>query len=106
MKIYLSGPMSGIAGHNFPYFDRVAARLRERGLVIVNPADINREDTEASWASCIRKDIIELMTCTDLLLLRGWQRSAGAQLELHLAHRVGMKIWTEAEFTQEMGVTL
>ena len=36
--------------------------------------------------------IRNLNDCDALALLDGWQRSAGAHLEMHVAHRVGMEI--------------
>lgn len=35
---------------------------------------------------------MELLTCDAIALLAGWQKSAGAHLEIHVAHRVGIDI--------------
>lgn len=90
-RVYISGPMSGIADHNFPAFNAAAARLRAAGLEVVNPAEIN-VDTALGWHECLRKDMSALAECTTLALLPGWQNSNGAHLELHVAHRLGMRI--------------
>lgn len=90
-RVYISGPMSGIADHNFPAFNAAAARLRAAGLEVVNPAEIN-VDTALGWHECLRKDMAALADCTTLALLPGWQNSNGAHLELHVAHRLGMRI--------------
>jgi len=101
MKVYLSGPMSGIRDNNFPAFDAAAHALRARGINVVNPAELNpcpeppKEDAEA-WGqfynTCLRADLRAMMDCDAIALLPGWQRSSGANLELHVAHRVGMDV--------------
>ena len=40
MRIYISGPMTGHADHNFPAFDAAAERLRAEGHFVINPAEL------------------------------------------------------------------
>jgi len=91
MRVYISGPMTGLPDLNFPAFYAAAAELRARGLDVVNPAEINAENP-GSWESCMRADIKALCDCDALVMLPGWERSKGAHLEVHLAHRLGMRI--------------
>lgn len=93
MRVYLSGPMSGIPEHNFPAFHAAAARLRAAGYEVANPAEINTE-TGGEWSTYLRADIKALCDCQGLMLLPGWERSAGAHLELHIAHRLEIGIQT------------
>jgi len=93
MKIYLAGPMTGLPDFNFPAFHALAYRLRERGLTVVNPAEVN-PDQAMSWAECMRRDIAELVTCDAIALLPGWQKSKGALLEHHIAERLELKLYT------------
>ena len=67
-RVYLSSPMTGLPELNFPAFRVEAARLRALGFEVVNPTGLNPEPNT------------------------GWQRSTGAHLEMHVAHRVGMEI--------------
>lgn len=90
-RLYLSGPMTGIPDLNFPAFHAEAARLRALGYEIVNPAELVA-DPEAPWEQCLRADIKAMMDCDGVALLPGWERSKGAHLEVHIAHRVGMGI--------------
>ena len=90
-RIYLSGPMTGLPELNFPAFNAEADRLRALGFEVVNPADLNPEPG-TGWHECMRNDLKALLDCDALALLDGWQRSAGAHLEMHVAHRVGMEI--------------
>lgn len=95
-RIYLSGPMTGKPELNFPAFNAEAQRLRLLGYDVVNPVDLN-PDPAATWSECMRKDLAALLTCDGLALLPGWQASGGANLELHVAHRVGIEIAMAAE---------
>jgi hypothetical protein len=88
-RVYLSGPMTGIPDNNFPAFREWAARLRADGYDVVSPAEI---EEAGSWEMCLRKDMRELPTCDAIALMPGWERSKGAHLELHVAHRLGMEV--------------
>jgi len=91
-RVYLSGPMTGLPNHNFPAFHDAATELRSMGLEVVNPAEINAIPGALPWEQCLRNDIKALCDCDAIILLPGWESSSGAHLELHIAHRVGMKI--------------
>ncbi len=96
MRIYVAGPMTGLPDLNFPAFHAAAARLRGIGHEVVNPAEINA-DPSAAWATCMRQDIRELMTCDAVALLPGWEASRGASLEQHIATVLGMPCCPAAE---------
>jgi hypothetical protein len=91
MKFYLSGPMSGIPESNFPAFQEAAHRLREMGYEVISPAEINSEQG-LPWETYLKADIKGLCDCDAVALLPGWENSKGAHLEMHIAHRCGMKI--------------
>ena len=91
MKLYLSGKMTGAPDLNFPLFYREANRLRSMGYEVVNPAELN-PDPSASWHDCMKNDLKALLDCASIVMLEGWQDSQGAHLELHIAHRVGIKV--------------
>ena len=91
MKLYLSGKMTGAPDLNFPLFYREANRLRSMGYEVVNPAELN-PDPSASWHDCMKRDLKALLDCDSIVMLEGWEDSQGAHLELHIAHRVGIKV--------------
>lgn len=88
-RIYLSGPMTGIPENNFPAFYQWAASLRSNGYEVVSPAEIQEAGT---WELCLRSDLREMCTCDAIALMPGWEGSKGANLELHVAHRLGMRV--------------
>ena len=97
-RIYISGPMTGKPDLNFPAFNAEALRLRSLGYEVANPVELN-PDPAALWHDCMKNDIKALLDCDALALLPGWEDSHGAHLELHIAHRVGIKVLTANEIT-------
>lgn len=97
-RIYISGPMTGIPAYNFPAFNAEADRLRALGFEVVNPADINSADTH--YNQCLRNDLKALMDCDTIAMLDGWMDSNGAHLEVHIAHRVGIKVVEASSITE------
>lgn len=87
---YLSGPMSGIEGNNFPCFERVTRALRCAGLRIVSP----HEQALRPYQDSLRHDL-HLITreVNALILLPGWMRSRGAQLEVHTACMLELPVY-------------
>lgn len=101
-RVYISGPMTGIADLNFPAFNLAATMLRTKGIEAVNPAEIN-PGSVMSWEQCMRADIKALCDCDTLAMLPGWERSRGAHLEVHIAHRLGMRVVAFGELYSELG---
>lgn len=112
MLLYLAGPMSGIADLNFPLFHAEAARLRALGYDVVNPAEINggadevvacaamtAERYQKHWRKCMRRDITELMTVDGVATLPNWANSRSASLEVDIASRLGMPVYSAADLT-------
>lgn len=83
-RVYVSGPMTNLPEHNFPAFQKAAQDLRDSGFVAVSPHEINPEPGHY-YSYYMRKDIEALLTCEAILMLPGWQYSAGANHELRQA---------------------
>ena len=91
MRIYVSGPMTGLPGLNFDTFHAKTAELRAEGHFVINPAEINCDPT-AGWNECMRADIAQLVTCDAVYMLPGWEKSRGATLEHHIASALSMQV--------------
>jgi hypothetical protein len=93
---YISGPMSNLPGFNYPAFNRAAASLRSRGIRVENPAE-NDPPTCGTWEGWMKIAILQLLRCTSIVMLPGWENSRGARLEHELAVDLGMNItfWVE-----------
>ena len=97
MRIYISGQITGL-----PYpiavkrFAVAARQLSELGHHPVNPI-YNGLPRDATWAEHMRADLAALKACDGVCMLRGWERSRGAQIERHVALKRGMPIYTFSE---------
>ncbi len=91
MKVYISGPMTGIENYNFPAFNRAAAILAMHGYDVENPADKGVIDGW-EWADYLRYDLRVLTLCDAIYRLPGWENSRGATLEVHVAVALGLTV--------------
>jgi hypothetical protein len=112
VKLYLAGPMTGIAHYNFPAFDEAAAKLREAGHTVFNPAEHDRETgfdavalnlkgTEAaehgfSLRDALKADLSWICDNADgIALLPNWQGSKGVRAEVALADALGITAYPD-----------
>lgn len=91
MRIYISGPISGIKNGNIEEFNMVERAIEGGGNVPVNPHKLNHSHDKA-WVSYMREDIAALLLCDAICMLPGWRNSHGARLERKIAKKLGMKI--------------
>ena len=89
MKVYISGPMTGYPDFNYPAFNAAETWLTDRGHDVLNPARHPKQDT---WAGYLRLDLADVLTADGIALLPGWEASRGAQLEVHVAHSLGIRV--------------
>ena len=93
MRIYISGPISGVPGY-YERFDAGARAVRRLGHTPVNPA---RHPEGLSVREYMRMDLNDLMASDAVLMLPGWMNSGGALVERALALYLGMEIYYDTE---------
>lgn len=105
MKIYIAGPITIDPDNWENHFADAEEALRNKfpEAEIVSPLRIENEPeclearehfgsgSKELWNFYLKRDIRELMGCTHIYLLRGWDESPGARLELRTAVEVGIK---------------
>jgi hypothetical protein len=96
---YVCGPMTGYPEFNHPEFNRVTEMLRHKGLLVINPAEVDGGDVGHPWDFYLRRDIALIAEKVGrVVLLRGWQNSHGATLERYVAEKLRCEIITVGEF--------
>ena len=116
-KAYCAGPMRGYKHFNFPAFDKAWVYLKRKGYQPVSPADIDRlfeiwsgyppEDfvpTIEDFKRFIRRDLNFLLELSPengdaIYLLKNWEQSKGARVELALADFLGLKVLYEDDLS-------
>ena len=92
MRVYISGPMTGLPNNNVPAFNAAAKALRRLGYKIVNPPDLDKKEPCRTWEDCLRRDIRHLTHCTDIATLPGWKKSRGANLEIYIGKALSFAV--------------
>jgi len=100
---YICGPMTGYVDYNHPQFNRVAKLLRDKGLKVINPAEVDAKDpvdlSPQPWDWYLRRDLVLIANKVGrLVLLSGWQNSHGANLEKYVAEKLRCEIIYVSEF--------
>ena len=110
MKLYVAGPMRGYDDFNFPAFRVAAAELRSMGHEVFSPAEKDEEEfggaafqgkveiqeTKAaavgfSLRKALQMDLDWICSVADgIVLLKGWEKSAGATAESATANALGL----------------
>lgn len=101
MKVYISGPMTGIEDFNFPLFNAVAKFLQTLGWRVENPAEKGIVP-DWDWEDYLRYDIEKLMQCEYIVLLPGWENSRGARLEVRIARELGFTFLDYDEYIADL----
>ena len=96
MKTYISGPISGRpfeeAQEHFNYAQDKLTYVPD--ITIVNPMSLPHEHG-GTWKEYMKEDIVALMECDSIYMLKGWEDSAGARLEFSIAIGLGYEILFE-----------
>lgn len=97
MRVYLSGPMTGLPEFNYPAFAAATEALRAAGYTVFSPHEfLPNTNTVPSQADLRRafaaycKFICE--EADAVVVLAGWTKSKGATCEVALARNCGLPV--------------
>ena len=95
-SIYIAGPMRGLPEYNYPAFNRAANLFRRYQWDVVNPVEVNHGPGDTGSYTpehYVRNDLREMINCTAIALLPGWENSTGARCEVSVAVTLGMRFF-------------
>lgn len=104
--IYVAGPMSGRPDNNYPAFNEAAARLRDAGYTVINPAEFVPEPGKLySYPDLLRHDLQEMLQAHAVATLDEWWESTGGRNEVNIAGLLKMPVrpvadWLERAFQE------
>lgn len=100
--IYIAGPMAGLPELNYPAFYKAEKELMKAGWRVVNPArfdavfNVYNEGIEGKMLDAVCESERAVIPFLDAIyLLKGWQESKGARLELQVALEHNLEIIIE-----------
>lgn len=92
MKVYISGPITGKPNNNAKAFYDAAWYLYQHKHDWINPLEIsNSLPHNSTWLDYIKADIVELMKCEGIYMMKGWLFSRGARIERIIAWLLDIK---------------
>ena len=97
MKIYISGPITGVASYR-RRFARVERALRRLGHTPMNPAVVSEGFKYDDYMRICR---VMLEVCDAIFMMPGWERSNGACQELVWAEEMELPVFYSMEQVPE-----
>lgn len=100
MKIYISGAITGTDDY-MERFAKAEKELTEQGYSVVNPAKVNAQLPEdTSYEEYMKMCFCMLDMCESIFMLKGWEKSCGANREYGYALAKKKTIFFEEEIKQ------
>ena len=81
MRVYISGPITGVEDYMVKFAD-AEKKLTGSGYTVVNPAKINcGMPDDMTYEEYMEIDLKLITMCDALYMLDGWEKSCGANRE-------------------------
>lgn len=94
-RVYISLPISGYdIDERRDTALRMEVKLRGLGYDVFSPLGTQWESGKTT-NEYMRIDLKELLDCDAIILMKGWNRSAGCHTELNNAIAIGIDVWFE-----------
>lgn len=98
MKWYISGKITDLPTDQVTAkFEQAAQQIRAFGHEPVNPLE-NGLRMDAPWKDHLVADIVLLLECDAIYLLKDWGDSKGSRIEANIAQEYGLEIIHQPEY--------
>lgn len=105
-KIYISGPITANKEHYRECFSAAVDFLKSKGYDVIDPsiddyteavksAGIEDVWSKEAWVYYLQRDINIVANCDGIYLLKGWEESNGATVELAVAKHCNIPVYFE-----------
>ena len=101
MRVFVSGPVSGIDGLNRDAFEDARARLSAMGCTVLVPHDF--VPAGATWQKAMRRTVETLARADVVACLPGWEDSRGSRVEVELARGLGVPVVPIGDWPADVG---
>lgn len=96
MKVYVSGPMTGLPDLGFGALKAATARFRADGYDVICPTEtpkpVRADGDEPTHSDWMRASLRRLCDADVIVMLPGWHDSMGCQQERNAAGAIGCMI--------------
>lgn len=97
MSWYISGPIKGYEDTYRANFAQAQGYVKSQGVSVVNPVEVGDElegalDRTPTYEEFMREDLVALLHCEGIYMLKGWEKSAGARCEHLVAVMSGLEV--------------
>lgn len=96
-RIYLSGSITNNPKYKVQFWLAEHFAKKHFNKIPINPSKIEDIIVEGTWEEYMKICISLMDLCDSILLLKGWEKSRGAEIELNYAISKGLNIYYEEE---------